>query len=338
MADIAIVDSPSREIDRGTFKENIDGYSVDRLTMQSGNISAGISEEWDLSEYRAIYVRVGEVTEDVLRRAENLELVCTCGSGYDHIDVEAATDRGVIVTHTPEAPAVGVVEHTFGVIFSMLHRLPEMFEQTANGNWEEGQITVGELAGKRFGVIGLGTIGTKIATMAQQQFGADVIAYDPHVSGELTSPIYPRISAEEVRSRGIELADKQTVLESADVVSLHVPLTERTRNMISEEELAALQRGYLVNTSRGEVVDEDALLDAVERGQLAGAALDVMRTEPPEPLNGLLSNPNVYITPHIAGGTEGYAERSAGINADRIQKVLDGEEPDDVVNPGVLET
>lgn len=337
MSDIAIVDSPSRQIDKETFEESI-GYSVDRLSLQSGDISASIDEEWDLSGYRALYVRVGAITEDVLRSAENLELVSTCGSGYDHIDVEAATEQGVIVTHTPEAPAVGAVEHTFGFILSLLHRMPDMFEVTASGEWAEGQTTVGELYGKQLGIIGLGTIGFEIATIAQEQFNADVIAYDPYVSGEFeSSSIYPRVSKKEVTSKGIELADKQTVLESAEILTLHVPLTEHTRGIISHNELAALEGDYLINASRGEVVDEDALIEAVERDQLAGVGLDVMETEPPDVSNPLLSHPDVYITPHVAGGTEGYATRSARINTSRIETVLNGGHPEYVVNPDVLE-
>ncbi len=336
MSDIAIVDSPSRRIDKETFEQTI-GYSVDRLSLQSGNISAPIDEDSGLSQYKALYVRVGAITEDVLRRAKNLKLVSTCGSGYDHIDVDAATDQGVIVTHTPEAPAVGAVEHTFGFIFSLLHRLPEMFEVTASGEWAEGQTTVGELNGKQLGIIGLGTIGFKIATIAQEQFDANVIAYDPYVSGEFTSSsIYPRVSKEEVTSRGIELTDKRTVLSSAEILTLHVPLTEHTRGMISSDELAALEGGYLINASRGEVVDEEALIEAVEQDQLAGVALDVMGTEPPDDSNPLLSHPDVYITPHVAGGTEGYAERSARINANRIKAILNGKHSEYIINPSTL--
>lgn len=336
MSDIAIIDSPSRRIDKDTFEETI-GYSVDRLSLQSGNISAPIEEEWDLSQYRVLYLRVGAITEDVLKSAENLELVSTCGSGYDHLDVDAATDQGVIVTHTPEAPAVGAVEHTFGFIFSLLHRMPDMFEVTASGEWAEGQTTVDELYGKQLGIIGLGTIGFKIATIAREQFNADVIAYDPYVSGEFTSSlIYPRVSKEEVTSKGIELTDKQTVLETAEILTLHVPLTEHTRGMISDDELAALENDYLINASRGEVIDEAALIEAVNQDLLAGVALDVMETEPPAPSNPLLSHPDVYITPHVAGGTKGYAERSARINANRIKAFLNGDHPDYVVNPDVL--
>lgn len=335
MSDIAILDSPLREIDVQTFQSHVERFSADRLQLDSGDIQASIGSEFDLSPYRALYLRVGEITNSVLDSAHNLEIISTCGSGYDHIDIDAATEHGIKVTHTPGAPSPGVIEHTFGLIFTLVHRFPEMFEVTEKGNWEDGQTTVGELRGRTLGVVGLGTNGAKVATIARDTFGADVIAYDPYVSGELTSPIYPRVSKEEILDRRIELVDKDTVFEAADILTLHVPLTDRTRHIVSETELNALEGNYLINTSRGEVVDEEALINAVD--QLAGVGLDVLQSEPPISSNPLLSAPNVHITPHIAGGTEGYAERSARINAQRIQKALKGERPDKVVNPEVLE-
>lgn len=335
MSDIAILDSPLREIDVLTFQEQIVGYTVEHLRLGSGAIQSSVESEFNLSPYRALYLRVGDITESILDSAPNLEIISTCGSGYDHIDIDAATNRGIIVTHTPEASSPGVIEHTFGLIFTFVHRFPEMFEVTENGNWEDGQTTVGELRGRTLGVVGLGTNGARVATIAKNTFGADVIAYDPYVSGELVSTIYPRVTKKEILGKGILLVDKNTVFETADILTLHVPLTDLTRHMVSESELKALEGDYLINTSRGEVVHEEALIRAVD--QLAGVGLDVMQSEPPDPSNSLLSAPNVLITPHIAGGTEGYIKRSALINAKRIQKALKGENPGGVVNPEVLE-
>jgi len=336
MADIAIIDSDAREMPVELFRDFINGYEIDHIRLSSGDIATSISTERDLTPYRSLYLRVGSITEDVLKRAPNLEHIATCGSGYDHVDVDAATEADVLVTHTPKAPAPGVIEHTFGVLFSLLHRLPEMFERTTNGEWAEGQTTVGEFYGKRLGVVGLGTIGAQIATIAQQHFNANVIAHDPYVSGDLESDIYPRVSSEEITSQGISLTDRESLFEDADIVTMHVPLTERTLGMVSQVELNALEGGYLINTSRGEVVDEEALIKAVDSQQLAGVALDVIANEPPDPDNPLLASPRVYVTPHIAGGTEGYTERSVRINADRIVHVLDGERPENLVNPNVL--
>lgn len=337
MSEVAIIDSDVREMPVDLFRDLLHGHDVDHIRLSSGDIATNIDTEYNLKPYRSLYVRIGAITQDVIERAPNLEHVATCGSGYDHVDVDAATEAGIMVTHTPNAPSPGVVEHTFGVLFSLLHRFPEMFERTAQGQWAEGQTTVGELYGKCLGVVGLGTNGSRIATIAAQHFDAEVIAYDPYVSGEFESDIYPRVSREEITSRGISLTDKVSLFEEADVVTMHVPLTEETHQMVSGKELTALKSGYLINTSRGGVINEDALIKAVEADQLAGVALDVMTTEPPSSDNPLLDSSRAYVTPHIAGGTERYAERSVRINAERIANVLDGKRPDSLVNPAVLE-
>lgn len=334
MGEIAVIDSDKRQIDIETFRDELEQFSVDRLMLNQGNIDAPIDPGYDLSSYRAIYIRVGEVTAEVLDRAENLEIVSTCGSGYDHIDVEAATERGVMVTHTPNAPAPGAVEHTFGFIFTLLNDFPEMFEQTSNGQWSEEQEVVQELHDRTIGVVGLGTIGSKVAQIAENTFNANVIAYDPYVSGEKQSSIYPRVSREEIEAAGITLVGRNEVFQSASVVTMHVPLTPETEKMVGYEELEALEDEYFINLSRGGVVDEEALADAVQRGALRGVALDVMEIEPPDPANPLLDASNVYITPHIAGGKEGYSTRSAQINANRIRRALNGERPQHVVNLG----
>lgn len=338
MVDIVALDSNSRRIDFETFTENLEGYTAERISLKSADIQATIVNAHDLSNYRGLYVRVGHITEDVIDTANNLEIVATCGSGYDHVDIEAATEHGVAVTHTPEAPAPGVIEHTFGFMFLLLNRFPEIVEKTANGNWGEGQTTVNELCGRTVGVVGLGTIGYEVAKTAQNRFNANVIAYDPYVAGQQESDIYPRVTRDEVESHGITLTDKQGVFEGSSMVTIHVPLTEETREMVSTTELKALEGGYFLNLSRGGVVDEDALIKTVNQEMLQGVALDVMQTEPPRSSNPLLSSPRVYVTPHMAGGKEGYARRSAKINAERIPHILDGNVPDKLINPSVLDT
>lgn len=336
MADIAVIDSDARRVDIKTFRKRLQEFSVDRVSINCGNIDALIDTSHNLSSYRSLYVRVGEVTERVLDRAEDLEIVSTCGSGYDHVDVDSATERGVMVTHTPEAPAPGAVEHTFGFIFTLLNNFPEMFDRTANGEWVEGQTVVNELYNRTIGVVGVGTIGSRVAKIAQSSFGADVIAYDPYVSGTMESDIYPRTSRGEIESAGITLVGKNELFESASIVTMHVPLTPDTRSMVGVEQFKALEGGYFINLSRGEVVDTGALIDAVEHGLLSGVALDVMSSEPPDATNPLLSASNVFVTPHIAGGKEGYTTRSAEINAKRIASALQGEIPDKLVNPAVV--
>lgn len=336
MSDIAILDSDERRIDIDTFRENVTNYSIDRINIGDSRIDAPIDSSIDLSSYRAMYIRVGNITENELRRASNLEIISTCGSGYDHIDIEAATEHGVMVTHTPEAPAPGAVEHTFGFIFSLLNEFPTMFDRTSEGNWSEGQTIVNELYNRTIGVVGLGTIGSKVAKIAQNSFNADVIAYDPYVDGTRESPIYPRISQEEMETAGITLVSKDELFQSASLVTMHVPLTTETKGMVGKEEFEALEGGYFINLSRGGVVDEESLIGAVEDEMLEGVALDVMESEPPEKDHPLLGMSDVYITPHIAGGKEGYPKRSAEINAKRITRTLQGKKPEKLVNPQLL--
>jgi D-3-phosphoglycerate dehydrogenase len=338
MADVLVCDNESHPMSVEEFDASLAGYGVDHVELPSGSLDVTIDTgRYDLSGYRALYIRVGEVTADVLDAAPDLELVATVGSGYDHVDVDAATERGVVVTHTPEAPAPGVVEHTFGLIVSLLHELPELFSATAAGEWSRARRSVAELHGRTVGVVGLGTVGARVAFAASRTFDADVLGYDPYVTGEAESEVYPRVDREEVEAAGVELVGRDALFRRADLVTLHVPLTERTRGSVGRAELSAIEDGYLVNTSRGAVVDEPALIEAVEDGALAGVALDVMATEPPDPDNPLLGAENVYVTPHVAGGTEGFSERSARRNAERIRETLEGGRPDGLLNPGVLD-
>jgi D-3-phosphoglycerate dehydrogenase len=190
--------------------------------------------------------------------------------------------------------------------------------------------------GRTLGIVGLGTIGSKVAKIATESFNMDVVAYDPYVEGARDSDIYPRIDREKIESYGVELVDYDIVFKRASIVTMHVPLTHETESMVGSEEFEALDGGYFLNLSRGEVVNETELVDAVDRGLLKGVALDVMGEEPPNPSNPLLHAQNVYITPHIAGGKEGYPSRSAEINAKRISKVLSGGVPDGLINPQIV--
>lgn len=335
MSDVLVCDNESHPMKTELFERQLSDFKIDHAKLPSGSLNVTIDiAKYPLSSYRAMYIRVGEVTAEVLDAASNLEHVATCGSGYDHIDVSAATDRGVVVTHTPGGPAPGVIEHTTGLILALVHELPDLFEETAAGKWSEARRALPELRNKTVGVVGLGTIGSGVATAASETFACEVISYDPYVTGEKQSPIYPRVERTEMEARGVSFTSKQDLFERADVVTIHTPLSEETEGMVSYEELQALEDGYLINTSRGEVVDESALID--RREQLAGVALDVMDAEPPDDDNPLLGAPNVYVTPHVAGGTEGFTERSARINAGRIKATLRGDTPEGIVNPKVL--
>ncbi|WP_088335526.1 phosphoglycerate dehydrogenase [Methanopyrus sp. KOL6] len=267
-------------------------------------------------------VRSGtRVTRELIKEAERLKVIARAGVGVDNIDVKAATERGIIVVNAPESSSISVAEHTMGLILALARKIPQADRSVRRGEWDRKTFMGVELAGKTLGLIGLGRIGQQVAKRAKA-FEMEVIAYDPYI---------PRKVAEEL---GVELVDElEELLERADIVSIHVPLTEETEGMIGEEELKRMKNSaFLINCARGKIVDEEALIKALKEGWIAGAALDVFAEEPPGEDHPLYELDNVVLTPHI-GGSTGEAQRSAGlIVAREIERVLKGEIPENVVN------
>lgn len=339
MADVLAMYSGSHHTRVDVFREELAEHDVRELELPAGGLYVGDEEEVieALDGCEALWLRPGHVTRRVIESNPELRVIAVHGGGYDHVDVDAATDNGVVVVHSPEGPAPSVVEHTFGFMFSLLRDLQDVSRQVAEGNWMDARIENSELGVRTVGVVGLGTIGFQVARIASQAFGADVVAHDPYVTGELTSDIYPRVERAEAEAAGIDLVDLDDLFERSDVVTLHTPFTEHTAGMVGERQLELLDGGYLVNTSRGGVVDESALVEAVEAGQLGGVALDVLENEPPDPDNPLLGAPNVVVTPHTAGVSTTFLERAARLAAEKIGTVLDGGRPDKVINPQVYE-
>lgn len=338
MPSVLVTHSETHPVRIERFRQRLD-HPVETLELPAGGLES--NPELDrrladaLADHDALFLRPGRVTRELLE-ATDLEIVAVHGSGYDHVDIRAATDEGVVVTHNPEGPGPSVVEHTLGFAFSLLREFRARDDAVAEGDWSAVRHEVTELGRTTVGVVGQGTIGFEVARK-MRDFGADVLACDPYVTGEKTSSIYPRVSREQVEKAGIDLVDLPTLFERADLVTVHTPLTEDTRGLVGEAELERLGRGYLINTSRGPVVDEEALLAAVTDGPLRGAALDVMEEEPPAPSNPLLGVDDVLITPHVAGVSEGYLERAADRAADKVGAVFAGERPERVVNPEVFE-
>ncbi|MFB6070100.1 MAG: NAD(P)-dependent oxidoreductase [Halanaeroarchaeum sp.] len=311
---------------------------VDELTIEPGGVDA--DAEADLLEalpgHQALYIRAGEMTRHVFESVDDLELVVTSGSGFDHIDLDAATETGVVVAHQPGAPAPGVVEHTFGLLFSILNDFPGMFEATAAGEWQGARGARPEFGSRTLGVVGLGTIGFPVARIAASAFDARVLGHDPFVAGTKESPIYPRHDRDEVEDAGVELVGKQELFGRADVVTLHVPLRDDSHHLVGRTELESLSSGYLINAARGPVVDEAALAEALADGLLEGVALDVLENEPPDRDNPLLAYDRVSITPHVAAWTDSYLDRSARLAAEKVKTIAGGDVPGTVVNPEVL--
>jgi len=249
----------------------------------------------------------------VFARAPRLRVVARYGVGTDRVDLEAAARHGVTVTVTPGANANAVAEMTIALLLAAVRHLGSARDRVAAGEWPT--LTGGELTGRTLGLVGLGRIGTLVASKARA-LGLRVVAYDPF------------LTVEEAAARGAELVGLHALAGESDAVSLHAPLSEATRGIVDRGLVECMKPGaVLVNTARGELVDEDALLWGLDNGQLVGAALDVLADEPPPPDHPLLGRPDVLVTPHIGAHTP-EAETAMGRTAlDDLLAVLSGREP-----------
>ena len=271
--------------------------------------------------YHALIVRGRtKITMDVLSKASILKVVGRAGVGVDNIDVVEATARKVVVVNAPTASTVSVAELAIGHMISWCRFLPQADKSIKEGKWEKKSFEGHEMYGKTLGLIGSGRIGAEVAKRAQA-FGMAVIAFDPYLPPEVAQQIH------------VTLVDKEKVLRDSDFISIHAALTPETKGMIGSEELARMKRtAVLVNCARGEIVQEAALADALERGVIAGAALDVFEKEPPAG-SPLLSAPRAVFTPHLGASTHEAQYRAGGIIADQVMKALEGKRPDFLVNP-----
>lgn len=268
--------------------------------------------------YDGVILGLDACDASVIAAADRLRVISRYGAGYDRVDIEAATARGIAVTTTPGANRIAVAELAIGLIFSLARRIPQVAANARSGVWARAQGW--ELAGKTLGLIGLGAIGREVALRAVA-LGMRVVAYDPYVKSEV---------------EGVRLVDLDTLLKQAHIVSLHCAVTPETENLINAERIARMRDGaYLVNTARGELVDEVALHDALVSGKLAGAASDVFRHEPPAG-SPLLALDNFIATLHMGSTTTESVLRMAFMSAQNLVAVLNGEPCEFVLNPAAL--
>jgi len=246
----------------------------------------------ELAPAHALVVRSGtQVTAALLEAAPNLRVVGRAGTGVDNIDVPAATRRGIVVMNTPGGNSIAACEQTFALILSLFRNVPAAAAHLAGGGWDRKRFTGRQLAGKTLGLLGFGRIGREVAVRARA-FGMDVLVVDPFVTDAVA------------REWEAHLVERDELLARADVVSLHLPLTEETRNGVDAGVLARMKPGaVLVNCARGGLVDETALLEALDSGRLGGAALDVFADEPPTG-SPLLNHSKVVCTPHLGASTQ----------------------------------
>jgi D-3-phosphoglycerate dehydrogenase len=253
-----------------------------------------------------------DVDATLIAAAPGLEVIGRAGIGVDNIDVEAATEAGVLVVNAPNANTISAAEHTMALLLAQARMIPEADASLRSGEWEKSRFKGVELHGKTLGILGLGRIGSLVAERAGA-FGMQVLAYDPYV-GE-----------ERARRLGVELADLEDVLARADFVTVHLPRTRNTEGLIGKELLAESKPGMrLINVARGGIVDEDALAEAVRSGHVAGAAFDVFSVEPATD-SPLFELPQVVVTPHLGASTQ-EAQDKAGVSvATAVADALHGE-------------
>jgi D-3-phosphoglycerate dehydrogenase / 2-oxoglutarate reductase len=264
-----------------------------------------------VADYDALIVRSAtKVTAEIVERATNLKVIGRAGVGVDNVDVEAATRRGIVVANAPESNILSAAEHAIGLLLALARNIPQAHSALVEGRWERSKWGGIELADKVLGVLGFGRIGRLVARRALG-LQMKVVAYDPFVS------------AERFRELGVDSATFDEVLERADFLTLHLPLTDDTRGSIDAAAIARMRDGSrLVNAARGELVDEAALVAALESGKLAGAAIDVFSKEPYD--GPLLRAPNIVVTPHLAASTEEAQDRAGVIVAEQVVAALDG--------------
>ncbi len=233
-----------------------------------------------------------KVNAQVLAQAPNLRVIGRAGVGLESVDLDAATAAGVLVMTTPGGNAASVAEHTIALMLSLLRSIPQASASTKSGNWEKKRFMGTEMRGKTLGIIGLGSVGRQVARRARS-FEMRIIAHDPFVNSETA------------KASDVELVDLPELYAQSDFITLHTALTPQSKGMLSEAAFDVMKTGVrVVNCARGELIDEQALFEAMRSGKVAGAALDVFEKEPPDASNPLLALDNFIATPHIGGSTE----------------------------------
>jgi D-3-phosphoglycerate dehydrogenase len=287
---------------------------IELLRAQPGwNVIVSNPKEYlnHLPEADALVVRSAvKVTKEVLEKAPRLRAIGRAGVGVDNVDLNAATAAGVLVMNTPGGNAASVAEHTIALMLAMARSIPQASASTRAGKWEKKKFLGNEIRGKTLGVLGLGSIGREVVGRARA-FEMRILASDPYVSPQVAEDL------------DVELVDLARLCAESDYISLHLALTPETRNLISREIIARMKPGVrIVNCARGEMIDQQALAEAIQSGQVAGAALDVFQSEPPPADLPLLALENVLATPHIAGATE-EAQEIVGVRiAEQITEYL----------------
>jgi D-3-phosphoglycerate dehydrogenase len=284
--------------------------------LKSNRLSVDVKTELKAEElrriigkYDALIVRSAtKVTRDLIGEAGRLKVIGRAGIGVDNVDVDAATEKGIVVMNTPQGNALAAAEHAIALMFAVARRVAAADASMKQGKWEKKQFMGVEIHGKTLGLVGIGNVGSVVAEKGLA-LGMTVIAYDLYVPREVA------------QKRGIELVDLNTLLERSDFISVHVPLLKETKNLLNKESLARTKKGVIIiNTSRGPVVNEGDLYEALVSGQVAGAGLDVFDEEPPPPGHPLVLSDKVVCTPHLGASTR---EAQGKVAIDIANQIVD---------------
>jgi D-3-phosphoglycerate dehydrogenase len=275
---------------------------------------------FEINSADGLVVGLPPVTRQLMENSPRLMIVARHGVGYDNVDVKAAADLGIVVTNTPGVNSDAVAEFTYGLLLAFIRQIPHSWELMRGGGWRKPQnLEAVDIRGKTLGIIGLGRIGGRVSKIGNA-FGLKVLACDPY------------ITEQEFKTAGAQRVSREEAIRQADYLTLHTPLSDETRKMIGAREFSMMKKtALLINTSRGEVVDEDALIEAAEKGTIAGAALDVFKDEPPKDKR-IASHPRIMVTAHLAGLTQEAMYRTFIAAATQVVHALKGEKPPYALN------
>ncbi|MCX7957374.1 MAG: phosphoglycerate dehydrogenase [Endomicrobia bacterium] len=249
-----------------------------------------------------------KVTKEVIDSADRLKVICRAGTGVDNVDIAAANKKGIVVMNVPGGNTISACEHTVGLLLAMMRNIPQAYNSLKSGRWEREKFTGNELQGKTLGLIGLGRIGSEVAKR-MKSFEMRIIAYDPFISEDYANQI------------GVELKSLDDVIKESDIISLHAPKTETTKNLINKDTIAKMKDGVkIVNCARGGIINESDLYDALKAGKISAAAIDVFEKEPPDMSLPLFTLDNVVFTPHLGASTE---EAQVKISQEVSQMLVD---------------
>ena len=305
-----------------------DSLSEEGLTIlkESGFdvvVDTGLSEDQlveKIKEFDALVIRSGtQVTARVIEAADKLKIIGRAGVGVDNVDTEAATKKGIIVSNTPDGNTLSAAEHTCAMMMSMARNIPQACASLRAEKWERNKFMGVELNGKTLGVVGLGRIGMEVAKRAQA-FNMKILGYDPFVSEE------------RAKSLGITLTTVEDICKKADFITVHTPLIKETKNLINADMFNVMKKNArIINCARGGIINEEDLVEAVNSGKIAGAAIDVFVEEPPF-ASGLIKSDKIIVTPHLGASTVEAQVNVAIDIAHEIINVLNGEGAKSAVN------